>query len=674
MKKILLVFATLLVHTVLSSQTFTDDFESYTVGDMLAETSPDWETWTSANGGADDVAVSSANAHSGNNSIYFSSTSTTGGPADVVLPFPAELNVGQFNLEMWLYINAGTGAYFNLQEESAIGTSWASEIYFLAGGIAQFTSDGDLLLAPSFPEDEWFKLRMENNLSSNTWEIFINDISVGGYANTVTQIASIDIYPTNGNQFYIDDFSYEFIDYALPVLNAGVTDINNLYAALAGQSAAPQVVVRNLGQTNITSFTIEVTYNNTTFTQDVTGVNIASLAFYNVDFTEQFTLIPGNNEVVATISGVNGMLTNDDNTEDDVKTLLVNPTVPAAGKKVVAEEGTGTWCPWCVRGTYFMELLSERYDGLFVGIAVHNADPMVVGAYDSEIGTMISGYPSGLVDRGPEYDPSQFEAPFLERIQTAPKAFIENGALWNADTRELQISATTTFQETVTGNYKIALVLTEDDVTGTGSQWSQANAYAGGNNGDMGGFEDLPSPVPFSQMEYDHVARVISPSFNGLPSAFAGMMNSGDASIHNFTFILPAGWDETKIHIVAMVIAPDGTIDNASSTSITEAVQLGYQQGMEVVGITSLLETSEDLALYPVPARDFCVLEMVLQKATELTIEIYNAEGKLIANKDYGTLSGAVRLPINVSEWSTGIYKVRIVRDGQSMTKTVVKD
>jgi hypothetical protein len=132
MKKILLVFATLLVHTVLSSQTFTDDFESYTVGDMLAETSPDWETWTSANGGADDVAVSSANAHSGNNSIYFSSTSTTGGPADVVLPFPAELNVGQFNLEMWLYINAGTGAYFNLQEESAIGTSWASEIYFLS--------------------------------------------------------------------------------------------------------------------------------------------------------------------------------------------------------------------------------------------------------------------------------------------------------------------------------------------------------------------------------------------------------------------------------------------------------------------------------------------------------------------------------------------------------------
>jgi hypothetical protein len=63
-----------------------------------------------------------------------------------------------------------------------------------------------------------------------------------------------------------------------------------------------------------------------------------------------------------------------------------------------------------------------------------------------------------------------------------------------------------------------------------------------------------------------------------------------------------------------------------------------------------------------------------LQKATELTIEIYNAEGKLIANKDYGTLSGAVRLPINVSEWSTGIYKVRIDRDGQSMTKTIVKD
>lgn len=419
---------------------------------------------------------------------------------------------------------------------------------------------------------------------------------------------------------------------------------------------------------------VEITYNGTTYSQDVSGLNIASLDFYTVNFSDQFTLAAGVNNAVATISAVNGISTDDDNTSDDVKTISLNPIVPAAGKVVVAEEGTGTWCPWCVRGTVFMELLSERYPDLYVGIAVHNADPMTVGPYDTFMAANISGYPSGLVDRGPEYDPSQFEIPFLERIQIAPKALIQNGATWDATSRELQVSVTTTFQETVSGNYKIALVLTEDDVTGTGSAWSQANAYAGGTNGDMGGYEDLPSPVPFSQMEYDHVARVISPSSGGLPNAFSGMMSMGNSSIHNFIFTLPTGWDEDMIHIVAMVIAPNGSIDNAASTSITNAVNNGFQQGTTVVGITQLSSNLDDISIYPVPANDLCFVNVQLRKATKFSMEIYSSDGRLVASKDYGTITGDIRLPIQMSEWTAGIYKVRIIRDGISVTQTLVKE
>lgn len=673
MKRILLAFLAGCFVLGTNAQSFTDDFESYTAGDMLAATSSDWETWSSPNGGADDVAVSAANAHSGSNSVYFASTATTGGPTDLVMPFPGELEVGQFNLEMWLYVNAGTGAYFNLQEAAAIGTAWAADIYFLDGGLAQFTSGGSLLLSASYPEDAWFKLRMENNLSTNTWEIFIDDVSQGSYANGSTQIASIDIFPLTGNQFYMDDFSYEFTDYVIPNLNGAVVSIDNMSGSLAGQTATPSVVVRNLGTTAITSFSVMVTYNGESFTQDISAVNIASLAFYTVNFTDSYTLLAGTNDITAVIYNINSVA-NDDDTSDDTKILTLNPIVPAAGKAVVAEEGTGTWCPWCVRGAVFMEELSTRYGELYIGIAVHNADPMTVTAYDTPMAGLINGYPSGVVDRGPEYDPSQFEIPFLERIQVAPKALIAHGGTWDATTRELNISSTVTFQENVSGNYKIAFVLTEDDVTGTGSSWNQANAYAGGGNGDMGGYEDLPNPVPAAQMVYDHVARFLAPSFNGVPNAFTGAMNAGNTSTFNTTAILPTDWDENNMHIISMVIAPDGTIDNAFSCTIDEAVAAGFVSGTAITSVDNLASNNVEAVIYPIPANDVCFIDIDLTNNSDISIEIYSADGKLMNSKYYGQYTGMYHLPVNTSSWSAGVYKARVIINGVAHAYTIVKE
>ena len=71
-----------------------------------------------------------------------------------------------------------------------------------------------------------------------------------------------------------------------------------------------------------------------------------------------------------------------------------------------------------------------------------------------------------------------------------------------------------------------------------GSGYNQSNAYAGGGNGVMGGFETLPSSVPAAQMVYDHVARVIAPSFTGYANSFPAVVNSGESHTINFSFLL----------------------------------------------------------------------------------------------------------------------------------------
>ena len=103
MKNNLLAFLTIGISTAVSAQTFTDNFESYTAGSYLGPQSAGaWTTWSNAPGTAEDVLVSSADAFSGTKSLYFSSTSASGGPVDLVRNFgvlntvgtvPANLNV-----------------------------------------------------------------------------------------------------------------------------------------------------------------------------------------------------------------------------------------------------------------------------------------------------------------------------------------------------------------------------------------------------------------------------------------------------------------------------------------------------------------------------------------------------------------------------------------------------
>jgi len=261
----------------------------------------------------------------------------------------------------------------------------------------------------------------------------------------------------------------------------------------------------------------------------------------------------------------------------------------------------------------------------------------------------------------------------LERIQIAPMAWITNGATWDEATRTLQVSATTTFQSNATGNYKIALVLTEDEVTGTGSGYAQANAYAGGGNGAMGGYEDLPSPVPASQMVYDHVARAISPSFDGLSNAFTGNMDAGDATTHNFTFVLPAEWEVDQMHIVAMVIAADGTIDNAFSSTVDEAVANGFISGTAVVGITETGAPDAKVQIFPNPANDNAHITLQLQNTTTIAVEVYNAAGQLVASKNYGEWNGAIQLPIQMTDWECGLYKVKVITGATYSVHNLIK-
>lgn len=647
------------------AQLFSDNFDNYALGSFIGPQSNNWTTWSGNQGGAEDAATTNNQAASAPHSIYFSSTAASGGPQDVVLSFGQLYNNGIFTLSSDFYVNAGKGAYYNIQGSQTIGSIWALNVHMDAGELVIDDGQTSNLCIGTYPEATWFNLKIEANLTLHVWKAFVNNQLVGTWVNGVNAVASADFFPLQNNQFFMDNVNFDYQTYTLPTLNAMVASLD-MGGFIAGQSVSPVVSIINAGQNALTAFNVNLNYNGQNYTQNVTGVNVASIANYSVNIPS-FNLVAGASNAVVTITNINGG--NDDNANDNTLTQVVDPVVPAAGKIVVGEEATGTWCQWCPRGAVFMDKFQADYAGYWAGIAVHNGDPMTVADYDTGMGSLIGGYPSALVDRLGDVDPSQMSSDFFTRLQTAPKGVLTNGATWDAATRELNVSVTTNMAQATSGSFKVACVLTEDGVTGTGAGYNQANAYAGGNNGVMGGFEALPSPVPAAQMVYDHVARAIAPSFTGQTGVIPASTSVGDTYTANFTFTLPSTWDETQMHIVGMLIDPQGKIDNAGYTTIDGAVQNGYVAGVqEIAG----LNLEQLLVVAPNPATDFTNVTLHIPTKAQVSLKVLDAKGSILQGRQYGSLQGDFEVGLNTSNFAPGLYVVELEVNGQRTQKKLI--
>ncbi|MFZ6050790.1 HYR domain-containing protein, partial [Halocola ammonii] len=231
--------------------TYIQDFESFSNGDYIGVEASEWTTWSGSTGGAEDAQIVTNQANSGSNSIYFSSTSGSGGPQDVVLPFGGLIDSDIFNFETALYVETGSSAYFNFQGSETIGTSWALEATFNTDGTYNLSSGG---ISGTYSQGQWIDLRFRMNLTSNNWEFFINGVSQGTWSNGTNQIASVDIFPADANaSFWIDDVSFSTDPAA-----GGGADASGIYP---------------VGTTTVTYTAVDDAGNETTCTQDITVVD-----------------------------------------------------------------------------------------------------------------------------------------------------------------------------------------------------------------------------------------------------------------------------------------------------------------------------------------------------------------------------------------------------------------
>lgn len=254
----------------------------------------------------------------------------------------------------------------------------------------------------------------------------------------------------------------------------------------------------------------------------------------------------------------------DDSPADNKASLAIALTSAAPNRRMLVEEGTGTWCGWCVRGIVGLHDMAAKYPDRFIGIAGHSGDFMQCAAYVNLFADLgINGYPGCFINREPIHRDPNF-AQLESYMKSMPEYCDFNvDAAANITLFNFDVSATITpLVDIDDADLRVVFAITEDDVNG-----EQANYYSGGGQGVMGGYEKLGSPV---SVDFADVARGLWPD------------NWGDSPAVHFPSSLKAGQSYTidysidadnvkfkkidKCNVVAIII--DGKTDLVANAAI----------------------------------------------------------------------------------------------------------
>ena len=243
---------------------------------------------------------------------------------------------------------------------------------------------------------------------------------------------------------------------------------------------------------------------------------------------------------------------------------MLSLNIAMAQKNVLVEEVTGTWCTYCPSGIYYLDSLQTAYDNV-IAIAIHanwptQKDPMSYQEYVEKSG--LDNAPSANIGRRyTKKNADEWFASVQEEMNQTPKASVDVTTQFDEATRLLTATITVTALENMEGAYTIGGVVVEDAVTGTSALYNQSNMYAN-IWGYMGGFENMPDPIPSYMMAYDHVARQMLGGYEG-EAGFPAALAKDQTYVHTFTYSIPEGYDHNYIKVVGILLNGNGTVDNA---------------------------------------------------------------------------------------------------------------
>ena len=686
-----------LVGTITAQQvTFCEDFEGYQNGNPIAQTSPSWNTWGELMSGTsapftDDANVSSVLSSSGINSLYLFSGATQGNQ-DIILPFGlgTPYTTGTFEFVSNFYVNPSTGAYFNFQADNIPGATWSLDVKMDLGTIVvENTGSGLNYLTASYPEGVWFELKIIANLTTNNWELFIDNQSLGSFTNTVNQIASLDLYPIIGHQFYVDDVCYTYTPFIPLAYDMAAIDLNmvsNLALTSAPFTVSGDVV--SISATTITSLDINYSINGgAPVVDNLSGLNLA--LFDTLTFNHNIIWNPtttGSYFVEIWASNLNGNPDMDPSNDYFSDSIYIWNAL--AVKQPLIETLTSSTCGPCNPANITAEALFSQNPGKITSIKYQVAFPGSGDPYyTEEVGQRMDYYmPQGTasvprmeIDGGWDQNGNNITQQVIDDyinelclinlsanytiVGKSIDIDITIDPLENYQSTDLVVH-TAIIEETTYNNVKnngetqfehvVKKMLPNDNGTsipslvgGTQSTLNQSYTFNGNYR--------LPLDA---QLPINHITEHSVEDFSNL-MVVVWIQDVVTKEVHQSTYATLSSFTPVTYDCINEACVDPGT-GNGQYTTLTSCESICIS--------TSVEENSKTIQLiYPNPATDKIYISNLKEDNT--LVKIYDINGRLvlenkISNNEY----------LNISNISKGIYQIKFEGSDWNEMRKLIKE
>lgn len=324
----------------------------------------------------------------------------------------------------------------------------------------------------------------------------------------------------------------------------------------ADRLTALDVTARNVGGDRVTSIEYALIVNGVLGEVHSLDVDIAPYSNASLHIPTE-GLVNGRNNITVHVYSVNGA-------PQGVSASASCIVIDGMGftRRIVVEEGTGTWCGYCPRGFVALQKMQEQYPDTFIGIAVHSGDAMQSTTY-APLLNFFPSYPRCIINRDPLYilDPS------TATLETCCSADYWGSQLAPAEIAlsvepadgVFNVTATTTFAfDEVDADYRLAFALLEDGIVAT-----QSNYYSG-QTGMLEWWDEQDSKVQYA---YEHTAVDIFDCW-GINGSIPSVIVAGAPMTYSYALSTKRVKDPSRAYVVALLIdSKTGTILNATQSA-----------------------------------------------------------------------------------------------------------
>jgi hypothetical protein len=173
---------------------------------------------------------------------------------------------------------------------------------------------------------------------------------------------------------------------------------------------------------------------------------------------------------------------------------------------------------------------------------------------------------------------------------------------------------------------------------------------------------------PILNFPHNHVLRANPDGPHGRSAVIPANVSPGGVYSYTWNYTLPAGWDDTKIHVIGFVYNYKATLTDGQVYDAAESV-LGTP-----LGTSTPNQDAFSVIAYPNPVNSMGNVEINMPKASPATVEIFNLMGQREAVLFEGNLAaGTHNMSYDVTDVANGVYLMVVTTpEGKAEKKIVV--